>query len=133
MKLLEYIVYVKGHKNSKGETAPWVIKSHKDNHIISSHTSEKAAKEHLQQMHAFESIFEEVYNRFNEGDCSAAVCGSGATLAGTGDSGISAFAPENAVSISSLGFGQPSIPTEERVGTTYKSRNINYSKKKKEN
>ena len=45
MKLLEYIVYVKGHKNSKGETAPWVIKSHKDNHIISSHTSEKAAKE----------------------------------------------------------------------------------------
>ena len=81
----------------------------------------------------FFTFFEEVYNRFNEGDCSAAVCGSGATLAGTGDSGISAFAPENAVSISSLGFGQSSIPTEERVGTTYKSRNINYSKKKKEN
>lgn len=51
--LLEYIVYRKGHKNSKGESAPWVILSHKTKKILSSHTTRKAAKEHLQQMHIF--------------------------------------------------------------------------------
>ena len=45
--LLEYVVKVPGHKNSKGKDAPWVIKSHKTDKIISSHKSEKAAKKHL--------------------------------------------------------------------------------------
>ena len=45
--LLEFVAYVEGHKNSKGENAPWVIKSHKDGHIISSHRTEKEAKNHL--------------------------------------------------------------------------------------
>src|SRR5574344_97990 len=129
MRFVEYIVYIKGHKNSKGESAPWVIRSHKDHHIISSHHSEEDAKEHLRQMHVFANIFEKVYNRFNEGDCCSEVCGSGATLAGSGDSGISAFAPENAVSVNDGNFGQSSIATESRTGAP--DRTINYSKKKK--
>ena len=51
--LIEYIVYINGHKNSKGENAPWVIKSHKTHKILSSHKSKEAAKKHLQQMHIF--------------------------------------------------------------------------------
>jgi len=47
-----YVAHVPGHKNSKGEAAPWVIKDHKDGHIISSHGSEAEAKKHLQDMHA---------------------------------------------------------------------------------
>lgn len=50
--LTEYVAYVKGHKNSKGENAPWVIKSHDNGKIISSHKSKKAAKSHLQDIHA---------------------------------------------------------------------------------
>jgi hypothetical protein len=44
---------LKGHRNSKGELAEWVIKSHETGEILSSHKSEKKAKEHLQQMHIF--------------------------------------------------------------------------------
>lgn len=51
--LLEFVAYDEGHKNSKGESAPWVIKSHKDGHIISSHQTEKEAKEHLRQIEYF--------------------------------------------------------------------------------
>lgn len=51
--LLETIVHVKGHKNSKGEEAPWVIKSHESGKIISSHKSKKEAKEHLRHIHIF--------------------------------------------------------------------------------
>lgn len=51
--LLEYVCYVKGHRNSKGEDAPYVIKSHKDGHIISSHKTESEAKEHLRQIEYF--------------------------------------------------------------------------------
>lgn len=50
--LLEYVTYSKGHKNSKGEDAPWVIRSHENNKIISSHKSEKDAKKHLRDIHA---------------------------------------------------------------------------------
>lgn len=53
MILLEYIEYIEGHKNSKGEKCPWVIKSHKDNHIISSHPTEEKAKKHLRQIEFF--------------------------------------------------------------------------------
>lgn len=51
--LLEFVSYEAGHKNSKGEKAPWVIKSHKDGHIISSHKTEEEAKEHLRVMEYF--------------------------------------------------------------------------------
>lgn len=57
MILLEYIVYIKGHKNSKGEDAPYVIKSHTTHKILSSHKTEKEAKEYLQQMHIFKEEF----------------------------------------------------------------------------
>lgn len=45
---------MKGHRNSKGELAEWVIKSHETGEILSSHKSEQKAKEHLQQMHIFQ-------------------------------------------------------------------------------
>ena len=45
---------MKGHRNSEGELAEWVIKSHETGEILSSHKSEKKAKEHLQQMHIFQ-------------------------------------------------------------------------------
>ena len=51
--ILEYVKYIKGHKNSKGESAPWVIVSHETNKILSSHKSKEDAKEHLRQMHIF--------------------------------------------------------------------------------
>lgn len=50
--LLEYVTKIKGHKNSKGELAPWVIKSHETGKILSSHKTKKAAESHLQDMHA---------------------------------------------------------------------------------
>lgn len=52
--LYEYVCHIKGHRNSKGELAEWVIKSHETGKILSSHKSEKKAKEHLQQMHIFQ-------------------------------------------------------------------------------
>lgn len=51
--LLEYIQHIKGHKNSKGEPAPWVIKSHETGKILSSHKTKEEAKKHLQHMHIF--------------------------------------------------------------------------------
>ena len=50
---VSYIVYMKGHKNSKGEPAPWVIKSHKTHEIISSHKTRKEAEKHLRQIRYF--------------------------------------------------------------------------------
>lgn len=49
--LIEYIQKIEGHKNSKGEEAPWVIKSHESGKILSSHKSKAAAEKHLQNMH----------------------------------------------------------------------------------
>ena len=48
---VSYIVHMESHKNSKGELAPWVIKSHETGKILSSHKSKEEAKKHLQQMH----------------------------------------------------------------------------------
>lgn len=56
--LYEYVCHMKGHRNSKGELAEWVIKSHETGEILSSHKSEKKAKEHLQQMHIFNEAAE---------------------------------------------------------------------------
>ncbi len=51
--LVEYIQYMKGHKNSKGELAEFVIKSHKTNKVISSHRTMADAKKRLQHIHIF--------------------------------------------------------------------------------
>ena len=51
--IVSYITYIKNHKNSKGEPAPWVIKSHKDGHIISSHKTRKEAEKHLKRIRYF--------------------------------------------------------------------------------
>lgn len=61
--LYEYVCHIKGHRNSKGELAEWVIKSHETGKILSSHKSEKKAKEHLQHMHIFrgEAVEGEAY------------------------------------------------------------------------
>ncbi len=50
---IAYIVYIKGHRNSKGELAPWVIKSHETGKIISSHKSKREAEKHLKRMRFF--------------------------------------------------------------------------------
>lgn len=52
------IRHQKGHKNSKGEKAEWVIVSHKDGHIISSHTSKAAAEKHLKDIQKFKHMKE---------------------------------------------------------------------------
>lgn len=51
--LNEYVKKIPGHKNSKGENAPWVIISHETKKIISSHKTKEDAKKHLQHMHIF--------------------------------------------------------------------------------
>lgn len=51
--LVETVCYRKGHKNSQGEDAPWVIVSCQTGKILSSHKSKKKAEEHLGQMEYF--------------------------------------------------------------------------------
>lgn len=46
----EKLGYEKGHKNSRGENAPWVIRSHEDNRILASFSNKKDAEEHLKRM-----------------------------------------------------------------------------------
>lgn len=46
----EKLGYEKGHKNSRGEDAPWVIRSHKDNRILASFAKKKDAEEHMKRM-----------------------------------------------------------------------------------
>lgn len=50
---VSFVVHMPGHTNSKGEAAPWVIKSHETGKVLSSHKSEAEAKRHLQDMHIF--------------------------------------------------------------------------------
>jgi len=59
---VSYVKHCPGHKNSKGQSAPWCILSHKDNKILSSHSIESEAKKHLQQMHAHSGSFINVRN-----------------------------------------------------------------------
>jgi len=47
------LIHMPGHKNSKGEKAEWVIKSHTNGKILSSHKSKEEANKHLQEMHIF--------------------------------------------------------------------------------
>src|SRR5271157_3092637 len=51
MNKVSYVKHCKGHRNSKGDLAEWCVVDHKDGKIISSHGSEEAAKQHLQDMH----------------------------------------------------------------------------------
>lgn len=51
--LLEFVKHMPGHKNSKGEEAPWVIISHTTGKILSSHPSKEEAKKHLREMEYF--------------------------------------------------------------------------------
>lgn len=46
----EKLSYEKGHKNSKGEDAPWVIRSHKDNSVLASFHTKKEAENHMKTM-----------------------------------------------------------------------------------
>lgn len=46
----EKLGYEKGHKNSRGEDAPWVIRSHEDNRILASFAHKKDAEEHMKRM-----------------------------------------------------------------------------------
>lgn len=46
----EKLGYEKGHKNSKGEDAPWVIRSHKDNRVLASFPTKKEAEDQMQRM-----------------------------------------------------------------------------------
>ena len=48
---VSFIVHMKGHKNSSGEIAPYVIKSHETGKILSSHKTRGEAEKHLKQMH----------------------------------------------------------------------------------
>lgn len=48
----------KGHKNSNGELAEWVIVSHKDGHIISSHKTKAEAEKHLGDIRKFKHMDE---------------------------------------------------------------------------
>lgn len=48
--LVEMVKYVAGHKNSKGEDAPWVIVSHTTGKIIKSFKTEAEAKHGLKMM-----------------------------------------------------------------------------------
>lgn len=69
-----YVSHCKGHKNSKGELAEWCVKSHKDDHIISSHGSEAAAKKHLQDMHAHSGSTEKTAYKTHDADCTCGFC-----------------------------------------------------------
>ena len=46
----EKLEYEKGHKNSKGEDAPWVIRSRTDGRILASFAEKDAAEQHLARM-----------------------------------------------------------------------------------
>lgn len=70
---VSYVQFVKGHHDSKGELAEWTIKSHETDKILSSHTSESAARAHLQQMHQHSQgalTFQEIQKVGHCGPCS---------------------------------------------------------------
>jgi hypothetical protein len=62
MKRLSYIQYIKNHKNSKGELAPWVIKDHETGKILSSHKTKEEAEKHLKRMQMFKHLKSIVLN-----------------------------------------------------------------------
>ena len=49
----EKLEYEKGHKNSKGEDAPWVIRSHTDGRVLASFAKKADAEKHLARMKSY--------------------------------------------------------------------------------
>lgn len=64
----EKLGYEKGHKNSKGEPAPWVIRSHEDNRVLASFANKDDAYDHLQRMKQYsESRSVDDYDTLRDG------------------------------------------------------------------
>lgn len=61
--LLEFVRHMPGHKNSKGESAPWVIISHETGKVLSSHKSKAAAKKTFAANAYFQRKIHCYYNR----------------------------------------------------------------------
>ncbi len=54
-----FIKKIEGHKNSKGENAPWCIVSEKDpGKILSSHTNKQDAESHLKDINIHKANLE---------------------------------------------------------------------------
>lgn len=75
------VKYQKGHKNSKGESAPWTIVSCKTGKVLSSYKSKDAADEHLDQMEYFKHVknesvdeLDKLYIGYIESVCEAVGC-----------------------------------------------------------
>jgi len=68
----EKLGYEKGHKNSKGEDAPWVIRSHKDSRVLASFPTKKEAEDQMQRMKQY-SKTESKQNEMNNHELTAAV------------------------------------------------------------
>ncbi len=49
----EKLEYEKGNKNSKGEDAPWVIRSHANGRILASFAKKDDAVKHLARMKSY--------------------------------------------------------------------------------
>lgn len=58
----EYVTKVPNHKNSKGETAEWVIKDEDNGKVLSSHKTKGQAVSHLKDMKGHASIKEAEYS-----------------------------------------------------------------------
>jgi hypothetical protein len=66
-KRFGFVAHLKGHKDSEGNKAEWVIKDHETGKVLSSHSTEEAAKKHLQQMHAHkEASMNDYHIYFND-------------------------------------------------------------------
>lgn len=58
----ETIEYKKGHKNSRGEDAPWVIRDHKNGKVLASFPEKGDAEAHLERMKHY-SKGEKLFNK----------------------------------------------------------------------
>ena len=58
----ETIEYKKGHKNSRGEDAPWVIRDHKNGKVLASFSKKDDAEAHLERMKHY-SKGEKLFNK----------------------------------------------------------------------
>lgn len=58
----ETIEYEKGHKNSRGEDAPWVIRDHKNGKVLASFSKKDDAEAHLERMKHY-SKGERLFNK----------------------------------------------------------------------
>ena len=79
---IAYVAHVPGHRDSKGSAAPWVVKDHKDDHIISSHATEAEAKAHLQQMHAHSGAADKTARGAHDSGCECGFCKNKGILPG---------------------------------------------------